>query len=189
METGLIEFLKNLQIPEDEYYFVYNEFGRIEALHPNIGNLDIPNKIKVDREIAELIFEGIKNTDSYRVDIISKEILETEYKLESIDDVLHRIVERKWSNITDQDILISYSLQNKNLEIELNAKYYPNIWQGDTKMFFYVTEYNDPNVLKEIIYIDLYDLSKEKFVYEIDLPKKFSVYTKRLFKKYVMEIK
>jgi hypothetical protein len=62
-------------------------------------------------------------------------------------------------------------------------------WSADTPMAYYLTDYNDPNIVHKIINTTISDiLSNSAVVEDIDLPKRFSVYTKRLFKNYVLEI-
>jgi hypothetical protein len=57
-------------------------------------------------------------------------------------------------------------------------------------MNFLITDYNDPNVLYKPFTIKISDLVGKKFVLKnLELPTKFSVYTRRLFKNYVLEIK
>jgi hypothetical protein len=60
------------------------------------------------------------------------------------------------------------------------------VWDGDTEMNFFITDYNDPNVLYEIVSVKIKDLiGKSKTFKNIDC-KQFSVYTRRLFKNYIM---
>ena len=63
-------------------------------------------------------------------------------------------------------------------------------WSGDTVMDFYITDYNDPNVLIEKFSITVDELvSKTKTISVKNFPEKFSIYTRRIFKNYMVEIK
>jgi hypothetical protein len=63
-------------------------------------------------------------------------------------------------------------------------------WNGDTAMDLYITDYNDPNILHNILKLHVSDLvDVPKIFYDITLPERFSIYTKRIFKHYAVEIK
>jgi hypothetical protein len=50
-----------------------------------------------------------------------------------------------------------------------------------------ITEYNDPNALIEMISIRAGDITENAKSFNVVLPKKFSIYTRRIFDKYVFE--
>jgi hypothetical protein len=56
-------------------------------------------------------------------------------------------------------------------------------------MSFMVTNYNDPNLLFEMISFKINDIVEKSVSIEIDVSEKFSVYTRRIFKNYVFDIK
>ena len=61
------------------------------------------------------------------------------------------------------------------------------VWDGDTEMQFFITEYNDPNLLFEVVTVKINDLIGKYISIEgINYPK-FSVYTRRLFKNYMID--
>ena len=63
------------------------------------------------------------------------------------------------------------------------------LWDGDTSLNFFITDYNDPNLLFQIVYVKINDLiGKSYIVKNIDY-NAFSVYTRRLFKNYVIKYK
>ena len=63
------------------------------------------------------------------------------------------------------------------------------VWDGDTEMQFFITEYNDPNLLFETVSVTINDLTgNHKLITGFNYPK-FSVYTRRLFKNYMIEYK
>ena len=100
--------------------------------------------------------------------------------------MLHRIVDNKWANISDPDLIIKH--KNNSISVLLNDKYRKGkkiYWDGETEMNFFVTNYNDPNVLYNMFTVKLSKLIEEDFLLEINCPENFSVYTRRLFKKYI----
>ena len=72
---------------------------------------------------------------------------------------------------------------------ELDNKKRKLVWAGDTLMNFYITDYNDPNILYQTIQIPILELEGKNVTVDqlTTVPKEFSVYTRRLFKNYVLE--
>jgi hypothetical protein len=55
-------------------------------------------------------------------------------------------------------------------------------------MNFLITEYNDPNILYEMISLTVSDLvGKTKIIKNLTLPDRYSIYSRRVFKNYVVE--
>jgi hypothetical protein len=118
--------------------------------------------------------------------------------------VLHRIISKEYSDITNPDLYLFYDSSNQTLTIELSealggtkqatdltepVKTKKIVWDGTTEMNFLITDYNDPNVLYEMISVKINELlGKSKTFENIDYDK-FSVYTRRLFKNCVIENK
>ncbi len=186
------EWIK-LPVNQVEYFAKFNEeTGVLLGIYPSHAAQDIVNKIKIDEEVATQIASGEENLFSYRVDLPTKKLLKiskfSTHSLIKIDDVLHRVVDKKWSKITDPDVVVSYSKENKLLTFSMNSKYSKNIiWDGDTEMIFLVTDYNDPNVLMQMISIRAGDITENVKSISVDLPEKFSIYTRRIFDKYIFE--
>jgi hypothetical protein len=185
------EWIKTAVAPnEDEYCFVFDSEGVVTGLHPAYSVVNEPNKIQIDTELALSIYDGVESFRKYRVNPVTKELVkissfsETQ-GLTKMDDVLHRIVDKQWSSITDPDITVSYN--SKILSFSLNEKYKNTIWDGETEMIFLVTDYNDPNVLRHMLSFRIGDIVESTKSFELLLPKKFSVYTRRVFDKYIFE--
>ena len=54
-------------------------------------------------------------------------------------------------------------------------------------MSFLITDYNDPNILYKMVSLTVSDLVEKKKIFkDIELPDRFSVYTRRIFKNYVL---
>lgn len=194
MEQELMDFDKWIEIQQNnviEYYAVYNEDGQVTSVGPFHSVEHHKNKIKIDDDIALAIFDGRENLFSYRVDvrtqILSKLNNFATHTLTKIDDVLHRIVDRKWSKIVDPDILIMYDSDKSELTFSMNKKHKKNIWEGDTEMNFLITDYNDPNILLKLITFKVGDIAVNDKFFSIDIDDKFSVYTRRLFDQYVID--
>jgi hypothetical protein len=198
------DFIKNIQLPELTYSATFNPTtGEVISVGPSHAFANEQHKISLDKETAERIIEGNIKVNSCFVDITDGKLeiaeIQSVYK---IDDVLHRIIESKWSAITKPEIYISYNKIKKTLTVELteeyfgtkkvSKKYYPIskrkvIWSGETAMNFLITDYNDPNILYKMISLTVSDLvGKKKIFKDIELPDRFSVYTRRIFKNYVL---
>jgi hypothetical protein len=63
------------------------------------------------------------------------------------------------------------------------------VWDGDTEMLFFITDYNDPNVLYETVSVKINELIGQSKIIPMIHFDNFSIYTRRIFKRYVLEIK
>ena len=197
MGQELMDFDEWINLPANqtiEYYVTFKEDGSLLGVYPSHAIGDVQNKIKIDEDIAIAISNGVENLFSYKVDIPTQKLLKINrfamHNLIKIDDVLHRIIDKKWSNINDPDIIVNYSRDDNLLNFSMSSQYSKNIiWDGDTAMIFLITEYNDPNALIEMISIRVGDITENTKSFQLTLPNKFSVYTRRIFDKYVFETK
>jgi hypothetical protein len=125
------------------------------------------------------------------VDVISGRVIKVNLAsitgLTKIDDVLHRVVDKKWSKVAKPDVSIEYSREDALLTFKINPLLKTIEWQGDQDMVFLITEYNDPNVLQEMISFNVNELVKYPQRFTLVLPEKFSIYTRRIFDKYTYE--
>jgi hypothetical protein len=188
------EWLKTLVVEEVEYYAVYNDDGSIQFIYPcsDPSQVPLPN-IQIEKEIGIDINEGRSNIFNYRIDLKNKKIQKIDdiskvFGLSKIDDVLHRVIDKKWSNIIRPDVSIVYSKKESLLTFSINPLLKEADWSGEQEMIFLVTEYNDPNSLKEMIRFTLNELIKYPQKIKMDLPEKFSIYTRRLFDNYTIEL-
>lgn len=172
-----------------EYWAVYDpDTGKVKGIYPNESAEPFKHKIKIDSEIAEDIGAGKILLSNCFVDFDSDTLEIVEIKsLLKIDDVLHRIIEKQWSNIENPDIIITSNGSELVFSMSEKAKGKKRIhYNGDTLMDFYITEYNDPNILLEKITIQLDNLIAQNKQIQFNYPRKFSVFTRRIFKKYVL---
>ena len=158
------------------------------------------HKVPLDKETAESIISAEIKISSCVVNINSNTLEIAEIRsVFKIDNVLHRIISIEYANDVIPEIFLTYSSKNKTLKIEMskefNGTYKPKIpyktrkvlWDGDTEMNFFITDYNDPNVLFEMFSVTINDLvGKSKILNNFDYGK-FSIYTRRLFKNYVIK--
>lgn len=180
--------------------------GEVLSVGPSTAFPNKNNVVPVEKEIAEMIIEGDINIIDCAVDVRNMTFEIVEKKIVSkIDDVLHRVIDVNWTTIDNPDIYVTYDKDKSMITVELTEefngthilpeKYQPVvkrniIWNGDTKLNFYVTEYNDPNILYSKFDVLLKDLVDSKIVItDLEVPEKFSIYTRRVLKNYVLEIK
>ena len=200
------KWLSEYEVPEVRYVAVYDkDTGKVISVGPKSAFPDEKFKVFVDTEIAELILKGTISIHSCFVDPMGDSLEITEMKsVFKIDDVVHRVIDKRWSGVEIPDIYITYDTTSKTLKIELTEdlngtyiqaeEFQPRPkrsvhWGGDTLMNFLLTDYNDPNVLIKMLSVRLDELVGQAKIFEnINLPEKFSVYTRRIFKSYVLQI-
>jgi hypothetical protein len=185
------EWIKTLEVPEETYFFEFDLDGNVIALHPGPAVDHIKNKIQVDLDVALGIYDRGETLRHYKVDVISGRVIKVNLAsitgLTKIDDVLHRIIDKKWSKISKPDVSIEYARADALLTFKINPLLKTIEWQGDQDMIFLITEYNDPNVLQEMISFNVNELVKYPQRFTLTLPEKFSIYTRRIFDKYTYE--
>ena len=185
------EWIKTLEVPEETYFFEFDLDGNVVALHPGSSVNHIKNKIQVDLDVALGIYDRGETLRHYKVDVISGRIIKVNLAgitgLTKIDDVLHRVIDKKWSKISKPDVSIEYARADALLTFKINPLLKTIEWQGDQDMVFLITEYNDPNVLQEMINFNVNELVKYPQRFTLALPEKFSIYTRRIFDKYTYE--
>ena len=185
------EWIKTVEVPEETYFFEFDLDGNVIALHPGPAVDHIKNKIQVDLDVALGIYDRGETLRHYKVDVISGRVIKVNLAsitgLTKIDDVLHRVIDKKWSKISKPDVSIEYARADALLTFKINPLLKTIEWQGDQDMIFLITEYNDPNVLQEMINFNVNELVKYPQRFNLTLPGKFSIYTRRIFDKYTYE--
>ena len=190
------EWLANYKPPEVKFYAAFDpNTGDVTGVYPSHALTDQKNVVEIDQETAQLINEGALKLNSCFVDISSGKFEIAEIRsLIKIDDVLHRIVDKKWSDVEDPDVIVSYVEGTDKLVFDLSPKYRELKrkihWDGSTELCFFITEYNDPNIVRFIVKFSINDLTEKQIsLTGLPLEGRFSVYTRRLFPKYVIETK
>lgn len=206
---GLMDFdewLKNYKHKEPEYVAVFDpQTGIVKSVGPDHAFQKEQYKVAVDRELAESIIEGTIHIGSCFVDIHANVLEVAQVKRPfNLDDVLHRIVDSRFTDIENPDVYLIYNSKNNTLKIKLSEElggthklkdpqhsFKPRkiIWDGDVELNFLITKYNDPNLFHKLISVKINELvGKSKVVKDINYGE-FSVYTRRLFKNYIIEHK
>lgn len=203
----LAEFIENLKLPDPEFSAVYDPHtGEVKSVGPTDAFADEQYKIQIDFDTAIDIIEGRIRITSCFIDPDSTELEIVEVKhVFKIDDVLHRVPNVVWSDVARPDIFITYLHKSKKLKFQLSEEFYgtkkipkkfhpikpkKTRWAGETGLIFLVTAYNDPHAIFEVINFTIDDLIENTKVYtNINVPERFSIFTRRIFKNYVMDIK
>lgn len=202
-EIDFDEWIKTFKIEPVKYFAVFDPVnGSISGVYPNTALPDSKTLVEIDDETAGLIHEGKIQLQNCFVDLDSGKFEIAELKvLNKIDDLLHRIVEKKWSAMDKEDIYVKYLSTSGSLRFELTDRLGGTKksgsqskrklhWDGSTTMTFLVTEYNDPNIVYEVIRFKIDDIVGKSKTYKLNsVPGKFSLYTKRIFPNYVIESK
>lgn len=190
-----------------QYYAVYDpETGRIKGVWPEGALGDQKFCVPIELSVAESIMSGTLSPSFCYIDPDTEEftLLDSqELGLTKIDNVLHRITEKRFSDLKNYDIHITYQSSKNILTFQLSEKYGGTFkdlnsenkkrkkvfWDFDTRLDFLLTEYNDPNIIHEFISFSMSDIiGKDQSYIELTIPKKFSIYTNRVLKDCVVEI-
>lgn len=197
------KWLAEYKPPQYDYVAVFDpDSGAVLSVGPEFAFLDQKHKVTIDKNLAQSIIAAEIQIHNCMIDITSGQLEIAEIQtLNKLDDVLHRIISTGYTDMTDPDVYLTYTKKDKILKIQLSAEFggtkkYKNqknfrniVWDGNTDMDFLITGYNDPNEILQIISIKINDLiGNTVTIKNVNYPK-FSVYTKRLFKKYAIEYK
>lgn len=197
----MIDLFADIVLPPIEYSAAYDpSTGVISRIGPSSVIASDVYKVKMDKDLAERVLEGKVPLSHCFVNIDSMSVEISEVKsIFKVDDSLHRIIDKEYAVTAKQDIRLTYNKADSKIVIEfvsesplmevdedgIKKKLH---WRGDADMIFYVTAYNDPNVLYAKFNFKLNDIiNKPPTVNLIDVPERFSIYTNRIFRNYVVE--
>lgn len=168
----------------------------------SIGNSkpDVDNFIVVDYKSVSKLLSGEESTFLY--EIVFDPRLKT-YKLS-------KKVEEKSDSYNFNDDFYEFNYKKDIFDIQVRQNNVCEEWEisvdqelaevllekslyNDTKLFFSITEKNNPFILNQFIVIDFHTLIKEKTIKEsfnknITMSKKYSIYTKKMFENYSYEV-
>ena len=203
-EVDIEQWLALYSQQEVRYAASYNpETGELTKISNAESLIAEQYTVDIDTELAEKLIEGKLPVHKCYIDFdtMTVEIAETK-TVNKINDVLHRVIELEHSQAKKNDVYITYSRIDKMLSIELiDINQFVEIsngetvkkripWDPSTILSFYLTDYNDPNVIYQTVKITIAELvATPQTMSSIELPERFSIFTKRLFKHYVLEIK
>lgn len=197
MSTDLLNFLSAVQneINKKSYSYVCfdSDTGKIEKITNSIENETL-KYIKILTLNIDDIFTGKKRIDDYKVvydlqkDSYELIFLDDEIIVPYIGDKIYQIPKVSETKIYSTDLTVRQDIQQKHWHffISNSAK------QMADRLFFSITAKNDPNILYRTIVVNT--INKDEcisfpFLYEIESdPKKLSVYTNKILKKYAHEV-
>ena len=205
-EVEFQTWVKQLQETKNKYSAIFDpNTMKLKRVGPSYALEHEDNCLEIDADIAERILSGEIRIHSCFLDTDNNKINIAETRhLIKIDDVLHRVPLTNWSDITNPDIYIVLNYNQKKITIDMNVKWNGTfnstnqtniktrklVWSGDTMLEFLITDYNDPNIIYDSFSFYVQDLINTQLEFKINVPhKKISVYTKRIFKNYIMDIK
>jgi hypothetical protein len=185
-------WLKDFSPRPVDYYVIYNnKTGEVTGIYPEHSCKEIDNKIKIDSDLANSIFEGAVLLSNCFVDLSSDSIeVIQNASLTKIDDILHRIPEIPYTVIEDPDLKIEFISNEKKIKISLSEsiKNKRIKWSGDTRLKFLLTEYNDPHKIHDVISFTLDEIYKSAKEFPYNGPSgRFSIFTNRILKTYIFE--
>lgn len=185
-------WIKNYVPPQVKYYAVYDpDTGEVKGVYPDNAAGEITHKIEIDNDLAEDIQNGIVRMNTCFVDLDSEKIeIVEKHSLRKIDDILHRIIDKKYAKCTAPDISVIYNSDIQKITIEMSDALRDKKlkFDGETVVQFLITDYNDPHYIYETISFKLEDLKNQPQSVPLNIAaKKFSVFTNRLFKNYVFQ--
>ena len=197
------KWLREYKPPMLQYVAVFDPTtGQVISVGPDHAFADQKHVVQISREIAESIITAEIQIHNCQINAESGQLDIAEKKtLIKLDDVLHRIPDIKYSKELKSDIHLTYNSKSKYLKIQLCAEYGGTkkhkdsnstrkfIWDGSTDMDFLITDYNDPNLILEMFSVKLSELVGHSVTIKNIEYDRFSVYTRRLFKNYVIEYK
>lgn len=197
------KWIEEQQSKEINYFAIFdNSTGQIQGVYPEYACLEVNNKILLDKELAVGIIEGKINPASARVNLSSGnfEIIEL-INLNRLDFLLHRIPDIRYVISRENEIFVTYYKKTGEIKFEMADKFYgtkktsDNVlkrkahWSGDTELVFLLTDYNDPNIIIKTFSFKIDNLIENDYTENIgQLPDKFSIFTRRLFMNYILEI-
>jgi hypothetical protein len=187
-DTWLSSFIQK----EIEYYVIYNpKTLEVIGVYPDHAANDIEHKLKIDKETAEMFFDGKISLTSRIVDRIDDKLqLIKVDSLVKIDDVLHRIPDANYVKINNVDISIKFLSDKSLIKVQLSniTKKKKTKLGTDNRLKFIICSYNDPHIIYQTIDLMLDQLYDN----DITIPytgksSLFSIFTARVFKNYIFE--
>lgn len=186
------KWLENFTPPTIQYYAIFDiATSMLIGIYPDHAAQNLSNKLLVDTEFAEAVFSGKISLTSCFVDEVDGklEVIRTK-SLKTIDDILHRIIDKRYANQSTPDATVRYISNDNTIEFELSDRLKEkNIrWNGDTELKFIICAYNDPHKIYQVVRFTLEELLESNIKVSYIGPEvSFSVFTSRIFKKYIFE--
>lgn len=186
------KWLQTIVVEPIEYYAIYNpQTAEVIGIYPKNSAKSIEHKVLIDLDLAESILEGKISLRSCFVDEIDDvlQVVQTQ-SVRKIDDILHRVVSKEFATFDKADLYVTFNSELNTITLSLIEKLKRKkiCWGNSALLRFYITEYNDPHKVIQVITTTLDDLYKNNQLYQYTgSNKNFSVFTSRIFKNYVFE--
>ena len=188
------DFANKFDLKKLEYYALYDSNTlTVKGVYPSHALEDTAEAILIDHELAEKINSGFLNMSKCKVNLYNRtvEIIEDVSDI-SIDTVLHRVIEKKWNvkKTRNNDISIVYDTKSKLLKFKIHKKYRKDVvWPRNLELKFIITGYNDPHILYDTVTFTLGNIIEQDIIEkEINIDGEFSIFSKRVFPHYQLEI-
>lgn len=186
------KWLHTIVVEPIEYYAIYNpQTAEVIGIYPKNSAKSIEHKVLIDLDLAESILEGKISLRSCFVDEIDDvlQVVQTQ-SVRKIDDILHRVVSKEFATFDKADLYVTFNSELNTITLSLIEKLKRKKirWCNSALLRFYITEYNDPHKIIQVITTTFDDLYKNNQLYQYTgSDKNFSVFTSRIFKNYVFE--
>jgi hypothetical protein len=177
---------------EIEYYVIYDPDSlEVIGVYPDHAAIDLEHKLKIDKETAEMFFDGKISLTSRIVDLVDDKLqLVKINSLVKIDDILHRIPDVNYIKLDNVDISIKFLYDKNLIKIQLSSilkKKKTNVGK-DNILKFIICSYNDPHIIYQIIDLSLDQLIDDDVIVPYNgNNSRFSIFTTRVFKNYTFE--
>jgi hypothetical protein len=172
--------------------------GELLCVGPEHALENVSSKIEIDEDVAEMIVIGKVFMQSCSVNLITHK-LETSLtkKQTTINDTLFKIPLKKNVDIEKNDLSLFYYKKSKTLKVCLNTHYQKsslaakyNLLDPLSNLNLIISDNSDPNCIHAVIKIPFVELlKKNKVIKNIEMSEKNSMYIKKIFTDYAMEIK
>lgn len=197
------DFVSQQPIVNNKYWATFDDrTGKILGIYPDDSLIPSNNKVEIDNSIVDDINEGEILLTNCVVDIASREFrILSNQPITDSKNLLHKIIKKQWLAATEHDIYINYYTADNTLTIAMSERLGGTVpclnsnsvkqtnYTDDIKLTLAITDYNDPNIIHHLITVHLSELANQKkIIKDLDLPSQFSIFTRKLFKNYILEI-
>lgn len=181
-----------IKFPKIEFYAIYNEFtGQVTGVYPDHAAININYKVKIDDEMANMLLTGAVSLNLCYIDLEDKTftVIKPSASKQSYNN-FHRIPDKKYFDLPNPDITITFDSATRYLIFRLSDRIKNNefMLNNHADLSFLICSYNDPHNIYQIIKFPLVDLldSSTNIKYE-HTDDTFSIFTSKIFKKYIIE--
>jgi hypothetical protein len=175
---------------EVQYFAIYDpESFRVTGIYPKGPAEEKKYKIPIESIIAEEIINGKVSLSILSVDVETEELIISEKEFYITTDTNFYKIQSNSRDLVSVSLTVKYIKEEKKLYFIASD----NLLRQQEKFkdytspcLFYITNYNDPNILYDTISLTMNDLFlKKQLEFMLDIEKgKFSVFTKKILNSY-----